>query len=81
MLPKKNSIMFYLSMCNKPPPFTLKTYLADVPNEEFVIAVGACVANHKATTTWSNGAWKWKQNFKTEISFSWSHYSHSRSNR
>ena len=35
---------------------TIKTYLADVSNKEFVIAVRACVANHKATTTWSNSA-------------------------
>ena len=37
-------------------PLATKTYLADVSNKEFVIAVRACVANHKATTTWSNGA-------------------------
>ena len=37
-------------------PLATKTYLADVSNKEFVITVRACVANHKATTTWSNGA-------------------------
>ena len=42
----------------------IKTYLADVSNEEFVIAVRACVANHKATTTWSYGAWKQTKNLK-----------------
>ena len=65
--------MFYFSMCNKPPFFkqffTLKTYLADVSNEEFVIAVGACVANHKATTTWSNGAWNENKTLKQKSHF------------
>ena len=37
-------------------PLTIKTYLTDVSNKEFRIAVRACVANDKATTTWSNGA-------------------------
>ena len=58
---KESGIMLYFYMCSTPTPFTI-TYLADVSNEEFVIAVRACVANHKATTTWSNGAWKKRKN-------------------
>ena len=59
--------MLYFYMCNTPTPFTINTYLADVSNEKFVIAVRACVANHKATTTWSNGACKTGKNIKPLI--------------
>ena len=56
MRPNVNRIISIL-ICVTNHHLTIKqTYLANVSNEEFVIAVRACVAYHKATTTWSNGA-------------------------